>query len=198
MIRGLILVLALMATTPGRTAESQYLKGVTAMRYGGLTEPNEAPCKIDWRAWNTSIDSAANHTTKLKFMTESNHYDQVTALYARMKTPSLGNAEAMRKWNEEREKVDKFTRMPKLEYKISPIDAVGTCVAMIDAWAGAELKDTTIISTGSSVHLPTMRIWSKSRSIKSPYQGFSEFAIKVSEEMFQEFVNDWTASQNLP
>ena len=96
------------------------------------------------------------------------------------------------------------TGLAALSETVQPLDnPMGTRLSPMSwvrsvTWAGAELKDTTMISTGASVHLPTMRIWSKSRSIRSPYQGFSELATKVSEEMFQEFVNDWTASQNLP
>jgi hypothetical protein len=140
----------------------------------------------------------ANQSTKLKFMTDHVHYDQVTVLYARMKTPDPGNAEAMRKWNEEREKADKFAWMPKVEFSISPIDAVGhlRCHDRRIDWGGAEGHNNDLDrdqrSPSYNAYLVEVQIDTK------PLPGFSEIAIEVSDEMFKEVVNDWTASQNLP
>jgi hypothetical protein len=181
MIRGLTLVLALMATTPGRTAESQYLKGVTAMSYGSIIEPNTRRCMIDWSTWNTSIDFVTRQTTKLKFLK--------FLLDARLREPELvvGDPEAMRRWYEKRQRAE-FLPIPKLLFGISAIDAAGTCAALIDVSVWASLQPS----------LPTERIWWKVKPIRTTYQEFSEVAIKASEEMFQEFVNDWAASQKLP
>jgi hypothetical protein len=198
MIRGLILVLALTMTTSAHGTESRYLKGVTAMTYIGFIEPNKPPCEIDWRAWNTSIDFVANQSTKLKFMSEHDHYQQVMSIYDRIKVPDFNNAEAIRKWNEELEEANKFSWMPKLEFSITPIDGAGTCVAMIEVSVEARLKQSAMIATGVMVGDHNMRIWSSAKSIRSPVQTFSSFAIQVSEEMFKEFVNDWAASQKWP
>jgi hypothetical protein len=178
MIGGLILALALLATTPGRTAESQYLKGVTAMLYTSIIEPDRLRCKIDWMAWNTSINFVKNQTTKLKFFRSGG-----------LNTPDLiGDPEALRKWYEGRQK-DELLSIPKLWFGIYPIDAASTCAALIDVsvWASSRWVPRT-----------TERIWWKVKSIRTPYQEFSEVAIKASEEMFQEFMNDWAASQKLP
>ena len=48
-----------------------YLTGVDTVAYHGILEPGIGNCKVDWEAWNTSIDFVANQSTKLKLLTGS-------------------------------------------------------------------------------------------------------------------------------
>src|SRR6516165_7611647 len=104
MIRGLILVLALLAITPAQAKDGYYLKGVTTVTYLGIVETKTAHCDIDMKAWNTSIDFVANQSLKLKLLREYDHQAQVKARYDRIKPPTFADPDAVwTKWNQELE-----------------------------------------------------------------------------------------------
>ena len=174
MIRGLILVLALLAITPAQAKDGYYLKGVTTVTYLGIVETKTAHCDIDMKAWNTSIDFVANQSTKLKLWREADHAAQVRARSDKLKLPE------------------------NLWFNMTTVDTEIGCVGFIDAELGADLKPSEMISTGTLISNPIVILWTKQRWLSGPFQGFSAGAIQNSEQIMKEFVNDWTASQKLP
>ena len=50
-------------------------EGVKMMSYHSYIE-REGSCAIDWKAWDTAIDFAANQSTKLKLIGEHDHDQQ--------------------------------------------------------------------------------------------------------------------------
>ena len=192
---GLILSALLLTMPMGNPATAdgpnQYLHGVSAMTYIGFIEPNTGHCAIDWQGWNTEIEFVANQSTKLNFLKNSEKTKQAKALYDKATTPGLSN----REFHKAMEIADRVNWMPNLEFIITPIELQSDCAATIDAEVLAALKPSTMISTGNSVYNPQIRIWSRSKSLSSPFQSFSSFAIQVSEQIMKGLVNDWATSQ---
>jgi len=201
MIRGLILAITLLAATSAEAEQRRYdLKGVREMKYQGIFEDTTARCEIDRRAWNTSIDFVANQSSKLKFWREVDHMAQEQTRHDRVMAleVDLGDVESKRRWDQEWDKLTKFGSMPNLYFDLISIDVKNGCVGVIRATVDATLKPSEMISTGTLVRIPSVTIWSNTVTLSAPFQGFSSFAIQSSEQIMKEFVNDWTASQNLP
>jgi hypothetical protein len=201
----LLLMSMAVSVAQARNGPSPYLKGVTTMTYNGFMK-DEGRCKIDWKAWNTAIDFIANQSTKLKLMTDADyqkHFDELLDRnkeidLLRTKTPSTWTDEEARKFSDANELIYKQSSIPSLSLSITTIELESGCAAVIGAEAKATLKPSTIISTGASVPNPDFSIWSATWTLKSPHRSFLRFAIETSERIMKEFVNDWTASQNLP
>jgi hypothetical protein len=103
-----------------------------------------------------------------------------------------------RRYQEEIETRSKFVYVRRLSFIITTTELEIGCVAVIEAEVTATLKRSEMIATGASVPNPDFSIWSKTWTLKSSHQSFSRLAIETSERIMKEFVNDWTASQNMP
>jgi hypothetical protein len=189
-----------------RNSPSPYLKGVTAVTYHGAMK-DEGRCKIDWKAWNTAIEFVANQSTKLKLMTEDEHQEQIDEILDSRrntdptmpkKDPLTWTDEDFRKSFEIDEIINKRIWVPRLSFIITTIELESGCAAVIDAEVSAPLKSSTMISTGASVRNPDFSIWLSNWTLQGSHRTFSRLAIETSERIMKEFVNDWTASQNLP
>jgi hypothetical protein len=165
----------------------------------------KGPCAIDRKAWNTAIEFVANQSSKLKLVTDAAHHEQFEEmLQIKDKTDKtmfkkdVWTDEEIRKVREADAIVRKFSNAPHLSFIIETIEIEGGCVASVEADVTATLKLSEMISTGTIVYNPDYSIWSHGWMLKKPYQSFSRSAIEICEQTMKSFVNDLTASQNLP
>jgi hypothetical protein len=175
------------------------------MTYNGFMK-DEGRCKIDWKAWNTAMEFVANQSTKLKLWTDVEYQKYFDKLLQenegtdllRQKTPSTWTDEEARKFSETNKNISKQAAIPRLSLSITTIELESGCAAVIKAEVTAILEPSTMISTGARVPNPDFSIWLTKWTLQSSHQSFSRVAIETSERIMKSFVNDWTASQNLP
>jgi hypothetical protein len=191
-----------MSIARGEDSTSKYLKGVNVMTYDGFIAGDEGHCAIRWQAFLREMDFVANQSTKLKLITHVEHIKQIESINnvkeMLNKPISTWTAEDWRQWDNEIEIRDRFIRVPHLSVVITTVELESGCAAVIKGEAKTRLKPSAMISTGTPVRHPDYSIWSKTWTLKAPYQSFSRIALERTAEMMKSFVNDWTNSQNLP
>lgn len=196
--------LSMIAVAQAADRPSPYLKGVTTVVYTGVFEI-KGPCAIDRKAWNTAIEFVANQSSKLTLVTDALHQEQFEEMLKvkdksdkTMFKKDVWTDEEVRRVREADAIVRKFSNAPHLSFIIETIEIEGGCVASVEADVKATLKSSEMISTGTIVYNPDYSLWSQGWKLKKTYQSFSRSAIEICEQTMKRFVNDWTASQNLP
>ena len=182
-----------------------YLTGVDTVAYHGILEPGIGNCKVDWEAWNTSIDFVANQSTKLKLLTDIEHHKRADKLADKNKAfeatkPPLSkwNDDDRNEWQSNADAFSKYLFAPRLSFDIITIETGAACAAVIISDVTMAVKPAKTIATDILVSVPNISVWSETRSLSGPLRGFSKFVVQTSEEMLKGFINDWAASQREP
>jgi hypothetical protein len=181
------------------------LKGVTKVTYHSVREPvldEDGSCKVDMSAMVTSIAFVANQSTRLKFVTDDEHSDEIKVLEPAPQHVSTDDKTAVAKFREAysqwRRRLAARIHIPGLTIEVTSAPTPGGCVAQVKGELFGTLEDSKIISTGKEMANPQVRLWSRSIWVKAPFSTFSDSVIRVGEEVMKGFVNDWAASQTLP
>jgi hypothetical protein len=169
---------------------SPFLKGVKIVAYKLSVEPpNKGRCAIDLKAWNAAIDPVANQSTKLKLIRDADHLEQEKQLSDELrKTSKKEHDEAEERWK-------KFLLAPTLSFSVLTTDLGVGCAGTLSVEVIVGLEPSKIIATDTPVQIPLMTIWSDHQLLSAPYETFSSFAIRTSEQTLKIFINDWTKSQ---
>jgi hypothetical protein len=95
-----------------------------------------------------------------------------------------------------------YGMMPILYIYISEMETVSGCVASISARVNAYIDQKSrvnleILPTHRRTMPWTIEIWSTDHLIVSPRATYAAFVTRTAEGVLKEFVNDWTAAQDL-
>lgn len=174
MLRSSVMCVLLLLPRPVSAGDrpNPFLKDVKIVSYQvSVQQPNTGPCATDLNAWNTTIDSVANQSTKLKLIREQDHLKQARQLSEEANkavenvVPNTADNTTQAPQTE-RDKVRRVLYAPSLLFSIVTTDVAVGCAGTVSAELSVGLEPSKIIATETSVDHPYMTVWSSHQIIK--------------------------------
>jgi hypothetical protein len=187
------------------------LKGVAIVSYsaGSETLVGGELCKIDENGLATSLQFVANQSAKLKLLPQNEAFSRAVTLAEKAaeiwkELSASGKLEDMiaarenDKYLAAKKAADDLNFLPLLLFVVTPLELTGGCAAVVEATLSAYFDDTQMDHTRRTLHHPSITIWKQGSYFVGPKRTFAEQVTGHVEQLMKEFVNDWTASQELP
>jgi len=212
----LIIALAAMISTSSSARSLNHdLKGITAIQYDAVMEKTTGGdrCVIPRASLAVALKFVADQSTKLKLIPSVKHADRVRELHDiqvriwNELTVSGKTEDTLAALNDARYVAAKkvasdYVMMPHLRFYIHPIETISGCGGTVEATLHAFIdsksrENLVILPTRRRVSRWTIEIWSNTYSFICSKEAYSSYATEVVEGMLKEFINDWTASQEL-
>jgi hypothetical protein len=171
------------------------LRGVTSVRYE-LWRPEvmfgdrENDCKIDRGAWQAVMDSAANKSNKLKFISAQGESDAMQK--------DLEGGKCHMDLKDRDDLPSCFTRqreqpMPGLRFSVTVAKIENTCLAQVEAKVrDGAVGQSKFRSTGRDALITIAEMWSSTHWVKASERAFTRSIAEVSAVMMKELLDEWT------
>jgi hypothetical protein len=143
-------------------------------------------CNLSTSNIVNSVQFVVNQSVRLKFITWSERISR----YPKLKDYPLSK--------EGDSQAQKYFHMPELTIVLDTYDVNGTCVADVSITVEVFLERSKIVGADYVVAFPRYAVWKDAGLFWSPPTEFGHYAIETCDDRVKKFINDWTASQDLP
>jgi hypothetical protein len=171
------------------------LRGVTSVRYQlwwpeVMFGDRENDCKIDRNAWQAAMDSVANQSNKLKFIS---HQAESDAWHKALRDGKChmdfeDRVDLPSCFALHREKP-----MPELRFFVTVAKIENTCLAQVAAkLSDGIVGESKFRSTGRDALVTIAEMWRSTYWVKNTEHDFTRSVIKVSATIMKQLLDEWT------